>query len=78
LGVTATQISTYAKAGVLEVELLTSEDIGHLVQLSKRQVRDKLVHTPGFPKPFLIGGIKRWDKEEVMKWIKTQRAGNRI
>jgi len=59
------------------VELMTVHDIADLVQMSLRSTRDRLVHTRGFPKPILVGGAKRWVKDEVTEWLMTQRAGTR-
>jgi len=55
---------------------MTQDEIAELLKLSKRYVRDKLVKSPDFPRPavFLSQKNRRWDAQDVSKWIESSKA----
>jgi predicted DNA-binding transcriptional regulator AlpA len=52
--------------------------IARKLAVSERQVYDRWVHLPNFPKPIVLptvnGGIprKRWDKQSIIEWTENQ------
>lgn len=62
------------------LDLITVEEIAEMVRLTKRQVAERTTHLPDFPRAYVIGGARRWDREDVRLWILKQRerpAGRR-
>lgn len=49
--------------------------IAAMLGFSQRQVSERIVCKPDFPKPFRLGvhGHPRWRMSEVEEWIKLQR-----
>lgn len=35
---------------------------------------ERLQEAGGFPRPFRIGRAMKWDKDEIVKWLETQRC----
>ena len=58
------------------MNLMTIDDIGAMLQLSREYVRDKLVKKADFPRPFLALSQKnrRWDKVAVESWLTKSNA----
>jgi predicted DNA-binding transcriptional regulator AlpA len=53
----------------------TTKEIAKALGYTEAVTRDRLVHTPGFPKPYRInGGKPRWKAKEVITWMEQQRA----
>lgn len=55
-------------------ELLTSQEIAERLRMSARHVSERLSKTDKFPKHYLIGNSKRWDKKEFESWLNDQRV----
>ena len=55
-----------------------AEYISRILRVSARQVYDRYVHFPGFPKPFLLPSTgkvkrKRYVRQEIIVWTEGQR-----
>lgn len=57
------------------MNLLAVSDIAKLLGLSTRQVRDRLVHEAGFPRPTiaLSNKTRRWDMDTIQRWLDVQK-----
>lgn len=55
-------------------ELMTTEDIASLLKLAKRQVAERVTKRKDFPRPYVIGGARRWNREEVFQWVEERRV----
>ena len=51
-------------------ETLTIEGIATTLGVSVKHVRERLVHRPGFPAPYIVAGprSRRWLTAEVIAW----------
>ncbi|MFO0013246.1 MAG: helix-turn-helix transcriptional regulator [Planctomycetota bacterium] len=38
-----------------------------------RTTLHRLEKRADFPKPFMVGGAKRWDRNEIERWLSKQR-----
>lgn len=54
--------------------MLTVEEIAALLKMAKRTVAEKLTKRRDFPRPYQIGGIRRWSEAEFMKWLEERRV----
>jgi predicted DNA-binding transcriptional regulator AlpA len=54
----------------------TAKEIASALGYTEAVARDRVVHLPGFPKPYRVGGkgMPRWKAQEVVKWMEQQRA----
>ena len=59
-----------------EHRLWSSEDIAQYLGLAKRTVAERLVFTPGFPRPVDVGP-RRWYMTEVIEWAGNTRRDKR-
>lgn len=59
-------------------ELIDTRDIAEMLRLRPAYVRDTLVKGPTFPRPALMLSQKtrRWDRQDVMRWIEHHRQQN--
>jgi predicted DNA-binding transcriptional regulator AlpA len=56
------------------MELIPSKELSKMLGLQPRYVAEKLIHKPDFPTSYrILGGRRKWDKEEILEWLKTQR-----
>jgi len=56
------------------MELIPAKEVSKILGLKPRYVADKLIHKSGFPTAYrILGGMRKWDKEEILEWLKTQR-----
>lgn len=55
-------------------KMLTTEELAELLRLSKRQVAERVTKRKDFPRPFQIGGARRWYEHEVMQWLEERRV----
>lgn len=56
------------------MELIPAKEVSKILGLKPRYVADKLIHKSGFPTAYrILGGMRQWDKEEILEWLKTQR-----
>lgn len=60
------------------MNLLDINDLAIMMQCSVSHARQNVVTTPGFPKPILLPGgtkrpLKRWEKEEVVDFLRRLR-----
>jgi len=53
--------------------LWTIADVAEYLQLSVDHVRDRVVHSPGFPAAARIGHAKRWKPEDVRAWVEMRK-----
>lgn len=53
--------------------LLTVDQLAELFQLNKRHVAERVTKRKDFPKPYQIGGARRWNEEEVLRWVEERR-----
>jgi prophage regulatory protein len=53
--------------------LIDHNRIADMVGMNRAHVRDRLTKRPDFPRPFVIGGARRWREEEITEWIEAQR-----
>lgn len=60
--------------------LMTAKDVGEYLRVSSRQVTERLVLVPSFPRPVRLptpGGTRgtpRWKREEIEQWVDKQTA----
>lgn len=55
-------------------DLWGAEEIAAYIKLSKKSVRNRFLHKPGFPAPVeLPGGCQRWVAKEVRAWALRHR-----
>lgn len=61
--------------------LINAKEVAAKLGVSPRQVTERLVTAPGFPRPIRIAlpgctrkGHPKWRPEEIEAWIETQRA----
>ena len=61
-----------------EHRLWSAGDIAQYLGLAKRTVAERLVFTPGFPRPVDVGP-RRWYMAEVIEWARgrQERKGGR-
>lgn len=59
--------------GTLEMDLVKTQDIAKLLQVSDEQVR-RLVHRHGLPCYHLSPRIMRFNEDEVIQWTKATRS----
>jgi predicted DNA-binding transcriptional regulator AlpA len=56
------------------MELIPAKEVSKILGLKPRYVAEKLIHKPEFPTAYrILGGMRKWDKEEIIEWLKTQR-----
>lgn len=56
------------------MELIPAKEVSKILGLKPRYVAEKLVHKTDFPTAYrILGGSRKWDKEEILEWLKTQR-----
>jgi predicted DNA-binding transcriptional regulator AlpA len=57
------------------VNWLSASAIGELLDMTPRQVRERIALRPDFPRPLRIGGVghPRWREDEVQEWIERER-----
>jgi predicted DNA-binding transcriptional regulator AlpA len=56
------------------MELIPAKELSKILGLKPRYVAEKLIHKPEFPTAYrILGGMRKWDKEEILEWLKTQR-----
>ena len=53
------------------MELITAKEVCELLGISQRSIFN-WVKSRNFPKPYKVGANK-WDKEQVIEWVKTQQ-----
>lgn len=55
--------------------LLDTSDIASMLGVSTKHVRERLVHTPDFPRPTLALSqkMRRWDVQDISAWLEKQR-----
>lgn len=60
--------------------LLDTADIAALLGVKRATVTNRIIKAPGFPKPTinLSQRIRRWNADEVAKWVKTARRSRPI
>ena len=54
-----------------EKRWITASEVAEIIQVSKSQVY-RLIRKAGFPRPAKIGGLSRWDREEIDRWMEAQ------
>lgn len=54
-------------------QFVTVNDIADRLRLNMKHVRDRLTKRPDFPRAYVVGCARRWDKGEVEDWIEAQR-----
>jgi len=62
----------------MQDNLLTIDDIAKFLGMQYRQVRDRIVKRPDFPRPALNLSqmSRRWDARSVQQWVDTQAKKN--
>ena len=56
------------------MELIPAKEVSKILGLKPRYVAEKLIHKTDFPTAYrILGGMRKWDKEEILEWLKTQR-----
>jgi len=56
------------------MELIPAKEVSKILGLKPRYVAEKLIHKPEFPTAYrILGGMRKWDKEEILEWLKTER-----
>jgi len=53
-------------------ELLTPCSLRKWLSVSRTTLH-RLEKRPDFPRPFVVGGAKRWDRSEIERWLMDQR-----
>ena len=53
--------------------LLTVDDLSVLLKLTKRQVAERVTKRSDFPKPYQIGGARRWAEDEILQWLEDRK-----
>lgn len=56
------------------MNLLTADDIAELLRCTADHVRDRITKRKGFPPAYRLGGLLRWERAEVLRWIDAQRV----
>ena len=51
-------------------KLLTQGDLARRLRISIRQIR-RLGKSGSLPRPLKIGALKRWDPDEIDRWVKA-------
>ena len=55
------------------MELIPAKEVSKILGLKPRYVAEKLIHKPDFPVAYrILGGMRKWDKQEILEWLKTQ------
>lgn len=62
----------------MQENLLTIDDIAKFLGMGYRQVRDRIVKRPDFPRPALNLSqmSRRWDRTKVQEWVNVQAKKN--
>lgn len=56
------------------MELIPAKEVSKILGLKPRYVAEKLIHKQDFPVAYrILGGMRKWDKQEILEWLKTQR-----
>jgi len=50
---------------------ITASEVAEILHISRSQVY-RLIRNSGFPRPAKIGGLSRWDREEIDHWMEAQ------
>ena len=53
--------------------LLTLDDLAEVLKLNKNHVADRVTRRKDFPKPYQIGGARRWKEEDVLQWLEERK-----
>lgn len=58
-----------------QADLVDTADIAAILNVTREHVTDKLTKAPGFPAPTVNRSrkLRRWDRAEVMAWLKGGR-----
>lgn len=58
----------------ITAEWWSTREIASALKYNVAHVRDRLVHTPGFPPAYrAAGGKPRWRAVEVIRWMEKQK-----
>ena len=63
---------TFQNVSASPKELLNAKALRQWLSISRTTLH-RLEQRPDFPKPFLVGGAKRWDRSEIEQWLREQR-----
>lgn len=55
------------------MKLLSSAEVADMLSLSKRTVAEKLIFHSDFPLAYRIGRTRRWDYDDIIKYIKSKK-----
>ena len=57
----------------VEIKMISVKTIAQMLSLNESHVRDRVTRREDFPKPYKIGGAKRWNVAEVMEWLESKQ-----
>lgn len=62
-----------------QFDLITIDEIADALKMSKAHVADVVTRDKkyGFPGPYRVGRSRRWDRKEVVNWIKQCKANKK-
>lgn len=63
---------TFQNVSASPKELLNAKALRKWLLISRTTLH-RLEQRPDFPRPFVVGGAKRWDRSEVEQWLSKQR-----
>ena len=63
---------TFQDVSASPKELLNAKALRQWLLISRTALH-RLEKRPDFPRPFVVGGAKRWDRNEVAQWLSKQR-----
>ena len=56
------------------MQLITTKDIAHVLQMSRKHVQNTIITRRDFPKPIWRGRPNKYEKSEFEKWLLRQRG----
>jgi len=58
----------------LSEPMLTTADLAEILRLDRKHVQNVVIHRPGFPKPYRLGGSLRWTRSDIQNYVAKCRA----